>query len=288
MTSTPPTIDTRFAYIEALVDMVISGASKSLIVCGDGGLGKTFTVTGRLKRAGLRARTDVGRQVVETAQVSTPRVTINGPKQKIKGGWMYTYETESASQGQHSTPRGITGTYDYDVVKGYSTPGALYQVLYDNTDRLVIFDDCDSVWKDPVSVSILKAALDSYDERWVSWLSKSRGDLPATFEFKGRIIFISNLSLAQLDQAVLSRALYVDVSMSPNEKIERIRGLVPKIRPTVALSVKHEALSLLAECASNAGDLNLRTFLKVVDIRLAGRADWRELARYVVTAIDKE
>lgn len=251
MTAFAPSIDTRFAYVEALVDMVIAGRSKSLIVCGDGGLGKTFTVTSRLRAASL-----------VTEHESNKASLVNGV---------------------------MVIEYDYESVKGFTTPKALYRALHRNRERLVLFDDCDSVWKDATSVSILKAALDSYDERWVTWLSEARqDDLPATFRFDGRIIFISNLSLAQLDQAVLSRALYVDVTMTAEEKIERIRTLAPKIRPEVALSVKQEALEVLAQYAETAGDLNLRTFLKVLDIRLAGRADWRELARYVITAIERK
>ena len=88
----------------------------------------------------------------------------------------------------------IEGTH-YVVVKGYATPKALYGTLWEHRDKTIIFDDCDSVLKDAVSLNLLKGALDSYDKRTISWLQKGFIDdnLPNSFEFQGNIIFISNI-----------------------------------------------------------------------------------------------
>ncbi len=180
------------------------------------------------------------------------------------------------------------GEGDYEVVKGFVTPKALYRLLYNNRDGLLVFDDCDSVWDNPTTVSLLKAALDSYETRHISWFSESRSeedDLPQRFEFKGKIIFVSNLSLLELDQAVLSRCLYVDVSMTPVEKIKRIRALRDAIRPDMNAKAKDEVIDLIAKHAENVGDLNIRTFLKVCEIRHANEKNWRDLAEYVITAL---
>jgi hypothetical protein len=85
---------------------------------------------------------------------------------------------------------------DFIFFKGYSTARGLYNTLYDNNGKLIIFDDCDSVLEDKVSQNILKSALDSYEDRTISWMSKlSKGDVyPTHFNFTGRIIFISNKS----------------------------------------------------------------------------------------------
>ena len=88
------------------------------------------------------------------------------------------------------------------VVKGYATPKALYGTLWEHRDKTIIFDDCDSVLKDAVSLNLLKGALDSYDKRTISWLQKGfiEDNLPNSFEFQGNIIFISNMSSDKLDQ----------------------------------------------------------------------------------------
>lgn len=228
-------IGQRFEFIENVVDMVVIGDSKSVIISGSGGLGKTFTVLRCLRQVGLEEETD------------------------------------------------------YEIVKGFTTPKSLYRLLWRNRKRIVVFDDCDSVWDNPTSVSILKAALDSYETRRLSWLSEGfrneDDDLPQTFEFEGKIIFVSNQSLAELDQAVLSRCLFVDVSMTAAEKIDRIRSLVPEIRKDMTMESKLEVVDELERLRDQIGDLNIRTFLKGCDIRHRASDNWQELLEYVVTAL---
>lgn len=229
-------VNRRFQFIENSVNMVIKGDSKSLIVSGSGGLGKTFTVRECLDRAGLRDVDDF-EENEDTEEL--------GLEQEKLG--------------------------DFTIVKGFSTPKALYRLLWQNKDRIIIFDDCDSVWNDDTSVSLLKCALDSYETRRIHWLSmiKDESDLPQSFEFTGKVIFVSNLSLTQLDQAVLSRCLYVDVSMTSQEKIDRIKNISGNIRQDMPDDQKAEALKLLEEHKDNIGDLNIRTYMKVLEIRHA-------------------
>jgi hypothetical protein len=101
------------------------------------------------------------------------------------------------------------------------------------------------------------------------------------------VIFVSNLSLIELDQAVLSRCLYVDVSMTRDEKIQRIGKLAKAIRPELDDQAKDEALDLLRDetILPSIGDLNIRTFLKVLEIRDNGGENWRDIAEYVITAL---
>ena len=106
---------------------------------------------------------------------------------------------------------------DYAVIKGFSTPKAMYRALFENQDKLVIFDDCDSILKDLTALNILKADLDSYGKRTISWLTERESeDLPTSFEFKGQVLFISNLPLDRMNSAIMSRAFTVDVSMTMN------------------------------------------------------------------------
>ena len=97
---------------------------------------------------------------------------------------------------------------DFVFFKGYSTARGLYNTLFDNNGKLIIFDDCDSVLDDKVSKNILKSALDSYEDRTISWLSKmtKADEYPSQFNFTGRIIFISNKSKDSIDGALKSRS----------------------------------------------------------------------------------
>ena len=95
---------------------------------------------------------------------------------------------------------GLRESYEFVHFKGRTTAAGLYITLYQNSDKIVIFDDCDSVFKDEDAVNLLKAALDSYDTRRISYISSKPlkdeyGEpLPAHFEFTGKVIFISNIN----------------------------------------------------------------------------------------------
>jgi len=87
----------------------------------------------------------------------------------------------------------------YEVVKGAMSAIGLYAKLYkySNPKNVVVFDDCDSVLLDDLSLNILKAALDTSKKRYISWNTDSRllrsEGIPDRFEFKGGAIFITNI-----------------------------------------------------------------------------------------------
>jgi hypothetical protein len=173
----------------------------------------------------------------------------------------------------------------FNVIKGYSTPKGLYRTLYENRNGVIVFDDCDSVLKDPVSVNLLKAALDSYDRRIISWRADFRDEeLPNSFEFKGRVVFISNLNASSLDQAILTRSLSVDLSMNNKQKVERMQHLAKSadFMSEFAQHLKDDAMSLIESLQDEVKELSLRTLIQVTKIRKSAGANWRELAEYAI------
>lgn len=183
---------------------------------------------------------------------------------------------------------GLEEDVDFVVVRGHSTPKSLFRTLYENRDRIVVFDDCDSVLKLETCVNLLKAALDSNPVRTISWLTErsdeTDGALPSRFNFEGKVIFISNQKLLAIPQPMLSRALYVDVSMTSDEKLERMMAIAPRIRPELDLGTKMEAIDFMRTIKDHVKDLNIRTLLKVLDIRASDPEQWREISEYVLTA----
>ncbi len=65
----------------------------------------------------------------------------------------------------------------FEIVKGAMTALGLYAQLYKYSDKknVLVFDDCDSVFQDDLSLNILKAALDSGKRRRICWNSVSIG-----------------------------------------------------------------------------------------------------------------
>ncbi len=246
------TIDERFQFLSDFTLMVATKVSASLIVSGEGGLGKTFTVNETIQKAGFKDMTEI-----------------------------------LAETGGGNEALDMTGQKIYTVVKGYSTAKGLYRTLFENRNRITIFDDCDSILRDPVALNLLKGALDSYDKRIISWNAEGFGDddLPRSFEFKGGIIFISNLPLFKLDGAVKSRALKVDLSMNTDQKLDRMETIskLPSFLPDYSKEAKAAALKFLRKMKDKAPELNMRTLIDVTKCALRD-SNWERRAEYLVTA----
>lgn len=181
----------------------------------------------------------------------------------------------------------MTGDRGYTVIKGYSTPKGLFRSLYENRNQIILFDDCDSILKDQNAVNVLKAALDSYDVRMVTWNSESFGsndDLPRSFEFTGGVIFISNMPKTKVPQAIRSRAVTADVGMTRAEVVERMQVIVEsgEFMPDYDQAFKREALEFVAENAYNplVQELNLRSLVNVVKTRAAKPESWQRIGLY--------
>jgi len=174
---------------------------------------------------------------------------------------------------------------DYVIVKGYMTPKALYRKLWENRDRTLVFDDTDSILKDTVALNILKAALDSYSKRTISWLQEGfiPSDLPDSFDFTGSVIFISNLRSNKLDSALKTRSLMVDVSMELDEKIERMEDIVVDISPNTDIKIKKEVLEFIKKNKDYSTALSMRSMLKLIAVREEFPNDWENMALYFLS-----
>jgi hypothetical protein len=239
-------INQRFGFVTDMVDMVAQGDQASVIICGPGGLGKSHTVMTALKNKGFAD------------------ITL----------------ADDFAEGDR-----INSRKSYTVVKGYSTAKGLYRTLFENQDGVIVFDDCDSVLKDPVSVSLLKSALDSYSRRIITWRADFKDEeLPNSFLFKGRVVFISNMSSQAMDQAIITRSLCVDLSMTTEQKVERMQHLIGNedFMPEYDARHKREAMQLIASVQDRVKELSLRTLIQCTKIRKANTRNWAELAEYAI------
>ena len=188
---------------------------------------------------------------------------------------------------------GMREGWDYVHVKGRASAAGMFITLYENRDKLVIFDDCDSVFRDVDAVNVLKGALDSYDRRVISWISAKPlkdgdGDeMPRSFTFTGQVIFISNMDISRIDPAIRSRAFVTDISLTNDQMIQRMRTLLKDIEPKAPLSQKQEALdALIAAYERYSGvELNFRSLIKSIRIRQAGFGNWKQMIAEQVIGI---
>ena len=188
----------------------------------------------------------------------------------------------------------------YEIVKGAMSAIGLYAKLYalSGEKNVVVFDDCDSVLLDDLSLNILKAALDSSKKRTISWNTDSRllrsEGIPDRFEFKGGAIFITNIKFENVRSkklqdhlaALESRCHYIDLQMDTDrEKVLRIRQIVQDgMLDAHELSdvAKIDVVDFIERNRAKLRELSLRTVLKVADLRKSFPSNWEAMAEVTV------
>ena len=187
----------------------------------------------------------------------------------------------------------------YEVVKGAMSAIGLYVKLYKYADKdnVIVFDDCDSIFSDELSLNILKAALDSKKTRKIHWNTDSfklrNEGVPDSFEFKGSAIFITNLKFDKAKgkirehlMALESRCHYVDLTIdTEREKMLRIKQIVRDgmlAEYKFADDVVQEIIDFVDINKGRLRELSLRTVLKVADLAKAFPQRWEAMAENTV------
>jgi len=185
----------------------------------------------------------------------------------------------------------------YEVVKGAMSAIGLYSKLYEYSDKksILVFDDCDSVLLDDLSLNILKAALDSSKKRMIHWNTDSRllrsEGVPNSFEFKGGAIFITNIKFDNVRskklrdhlEALESRCHYLDLTIdTERERLLRIRQVVSECGMLDDYEFsdleKEVLIDFVDDNKKKLRELSLRTVLKIADLKRSMPSNWRAVA----------
>ena len=188
----------------------------------------------------------------------------------------------------------------YEIVKGAMSAIGLYAKLYEFSEKgnVIVFDDCDSVLLDDLSLNILKAALDSSSKRTISWNTDSRilrsEGIPDRFEFKAGAIFITNIKFENVRSkklqdhlaALESRCHYIDLQMdTTREKCLRIKQIVEDgMLDSYEFEdiQRDEVVNFVIENQDKMRELSLRTVLKIADLRKSFSTNWKAMAEVTV------
>ena len=227
--------DERFTDLELQTKLILDGRNTSLVVTGMAGVGKTYVVEQEFKK------------------------------------------------------RGMVKNEDYLYISGSGTPAAIYKELYRYNGKVALFDDADTVFDTQEGKNLFKAALDTKKVRDISWktttnfsplgmtqeeidaeIEKSKfKKFPNTFEYTGRIIFISNLKRMDFDPAILSRSTVIDITLTPEEIKDRMLSILEYLNsPNVECSKEDklaimDILELLVK-ANKIKHMTMRDFVKAI------------------------
>jgi hypothetical protein len=185
----------------------------------------------------------------------------------------------------------------YEVVKGAMSALGLYKKLFEfsGSKNILVFDDCDSVLLDDLSLNILKAALDSGKKRMIHWNTEShalnRDGIPDSFEFKGGAIFITNIKFDNVKsrklrdhlEALESRCHYLDLTIDTDrEKILRIRQIIEDgmlNEYDFGDEGREAVVQFIDANKSELRELSLRMVLKIADLKASFPDRWENVAK---------
>ena len=186
----------------------------------------------------------------------------------------------------------------HTIVKGSASASGLYKALYEYSDpnSVIVFDDCDSILFDEVALNLLKGALDSGKNRKISWLSESRvlkqEDIPSSFQFKGGVIFLTNLKFDDIRsqrlkdhlEALQSRCHYLDLTLNTmHDKILRIKQIAASGELFEDFNfdqcVQDEIIEFMDENKDKLREMSLRMAIKLAELRKSFPHNWIRMAQ---------
>ena len=266
--------ETVFEDIEDMLSVVAAGKWRTLIVCGMGGVGKTFHIT-----EGPRSLK-----------------TIFGPE---GDRWTYHSGTKAA-------------------------PFSFYKTLFQERDKIIVFDEADSLLKNPDIVMMLKPILDTSGDNMAEYMSgtanmvgKSKDEievfarnidleiaeggvigmgkndikLPSKFQFTGGMIFISNMRANQIEGAIMSRSIFIDVYLAERDVLKRIETIAKVKYGSDRAALLMEGLGqtskepeiqvtyMTPEYARKIKPFTVRTMALADILESSGLARWSELSQ---------
>lgn len=289
-----------FGRMSDLVKLVAKDVSKSLFIYGGAGTGKTFVVNQTLKNEGLVKDEDYYVQKGKVTPVALYQMLFlhrNDNKILVFDDADTAFDSEDAANilkaaldttDPENREISWASNRTVNVDKWDKEKRRKYE--QDMDDILTKIGDDEEEDEEPDWVTPEEAADDP--DRYFSNGKPKKGAhkkkekkfaLPGKFRFNGRIIFISNKTKDQVDQAVLSRSYKIDMSLTPDQMFTRMERLLPHMVPEVQdEELKKRVLNTL-KALSRTGKLeypNMRTFEQAIKIANSGLPNWADLLEY--------
>lgn len=197
-------------------------------------------------------------------------------------------KTQTVEDELHAA--GKTDGQGFFKVTGSASTAGIYRILFQNRKEILLFDDSDGALADQDSRNLFKAASDTKRVRKISWQKGGKtyvdpddydwenegeqDELPRSFEFTGKIIFISNLPLNKLDPdgALRTRGFVINIDPFDYELIEFMKKIAPKMPLEVDYTLsdkdREEVVDILAKRTTPTSKLiNIRMLVRGLNVR---------------------
>ena len=241
----------------------------------------------------IQARFDILDDMTEATKEGTVRALILSGPPGIGKSYGVTTKLEQTSMFDN-----LQSVNKWEVVKGATSGLGLYKKLYQysKAGSVIVFDDCDTVLFDDLSLNILKAALDTGKKRIIQWNTESRvldrEGIPDKFEFEGAVIFITNVKFDQVKSkklrdhldALMSRCHYIDLTIdSVADKMLRIKqviegGMLAEYKFDDVKAVEASIVKYMETNGKRIQELSLRMAIKLAELIKMRPTDWESVA----------
>jgi hypothetical protein len=179
---------------------------------------------------------------------------------------------------------GLKENQDFIYTSNYITPVELFLLLQENSNKIIVLDDCEDTLRDPKAIGILKGALWSVvgKKRIVNWLSGTYRIKNKSFEFSGKMIFLLNQinEKSSLIRALKDRGLYLELSFTKQELVELMRKKIENDYQNVSSKVKNDIVEIIQKYGNN---ISLRTLPKAIQLYLLSPNHYQHLIVALLT-----
>lgn len=201
---------------------------------------------------------------------------------------------------------GKTDGNGYIKITGSASTAGIYRLMFQNRKNIMLFDDSDGALGDQDSRNLFKAASDTKKIRKISWqkgggsyvdpedydydAEEEQDKLPRSFEFTGKIIFISNLSLSKLDPdgALRTRGFVLNIDPTDEELVTFMYKICTKIPLEVNYKLSPEdrkhVVDLIAKKKLAPKSINLRMLVRGLNIMagtMLGNGSMSEAEKFI-------
>jgi hypothetical protein len=194
-----------------------------------------------------------------------------------------------------------TAKVTHGLIKGGGVSASmLYEMAYKYRERgnLLVLDDSDMVFRNEETMNMLKAMCDSSDDRWLSWQKRSpeldEQEIPREFIFRGSVIFLTNLSFADVINgggsimaphmaALKSRSLYLPLNLFTPQSISVWIEYIATTGGMLRAAGVNERdgrliLDFIKENRERFSVLSLRTLKACIGLFQTEPKEWRDFA----------
>jgi hypothetical protein len=295
--------ETLYGHLAQLVGMTCDGHLRSLLVYGGPGTGKTHTIMQVINDKGLVKGKDYQKLSGKATPVEIYKILF-----MYRNNGLVVFDDLDSMWGNEDATNILKAALDTSKVREISWVSSqtvnvskmsdeMRKALFDRVDRYLNGetdgDDSDGVDDEeglddnedntPIARRI-KARARRERDRETKRAGNEKVRYPSTFDFTGKVIFISNLKREDFDSAIMSRTAKINMDLTPDELLQRMRNILPTLGgDDVSVDRKSELLDHLLDMhkRQELDAVTMREFIKGLNILRSGAPNWKDLLVYM-------